>query len=79
MDFLLWPVIFAGSALLAWRLLARTTRELPSAHGSDVGTADDVAQAVSQWDALRGASSPEHNEPWDGVDRLKALDNNGGL
>jgi hypothetical protein len=79
MGFVLWLVIVVGSALVGRRLLARTAREVPSAHGSVSGTADDVAQTLNQWDALRGVSSPGHNDPWDGVDRLKALDNNGGL
>ncbi len=69
----------AACVALVYRLLLRTADEIPAAHGSDAGTADDVAQTANQWDALRGVSSPGHNQPWDGVDRLKALDNNGGL
>lgn len=79
MLILLLLVGLACCVALGYRLLLRTADEIPAGHGSDPGTAGDVAQAINQWDALRGVSSPGHNEPWDGVDRLKALDNNGGL
>ena len=72
-------VLVTSAVAVVWLVKLISVRNSQSGENLAGGTADDVGRALNQIDAMRGASSPERNEPWDGVDRLKAMDNNGGL